>query len=446
MINYIIYRYYYNKQTQQTQWERPIELGPAPVGTGWFGRGQAGSNAAQIYALSNQKFLSRPAKKQKDFIDPKKYYTEGSNEYNIWYGTYYGDTKDKDKDPASDRCKLEEDAGYTKADFGDEKRKDRKFFCLHFARGMCAKGNDCPYYHRIPLPEDDAKCDELYDCFGRQRHNKHKDDMNGVGSFMKPSRTLFVGNLLKHKYDTPKLLEDAIWKHFQEWGELESCNVIHRLAIAFPRYRLRTSAEFAKEAMSQQALDGGEILSIRWAHDDPNPIAKDSIDRSDRDALVALMKAKGINIDQAPFEYPAEYQVPAAKRLKLEDGVDISEIAYPNTDNQYQYNNSTDQTNTTDNLSEEYLEYYKKYYPDYYAQLTQTNSNVEEKKDNSEDKDDDKDKNDDNNNNNNDEEDDDDDDDDDGKWTEIVDEKTGATYYYHTGTGESRWTKPTNEQ
>lgn len=28
--------YYYNKKTQQTQWERPVELGPAPTATGTF--------------------------------------------------------------------------------------------------------------------------------------------------------------------------------------------------------------------------------------------------------------------------------------------------------------------------------------------------------------------------------------------------------------------------
>ena len=300
---------------------------------------------------------------------------------------------------------------------------------------MCAKGSDCMYYHRIPLPEDDAKCDELHDCFGRQRHNKNKDDMNGVGSFMKPSRTLFVGNLLKHKYDTPKHLEDAIWKHFQEWGELESCNVIHRLAIAFPRYRLRTSAEFAKEAMAQQALDGGEILSIRWAHDDPNPIAKDSIDRSDKDALVALMKAKGINIDQAPYQYPADYQIPAAKRLKLEDGIDISGIAYPNTDDQYNQTSEQAAGASANQMSPEYLEYYKQYYPDYYAQLLNqsSTSGAEVKQDESDNKD---------KKDNDGDDDDDDDDEDEGSWTEILDDKTGATYYYHTGTGESSWTKP----
>jgi hypothetical protein len=65
--------------------------------------------------------LSAPAKKQKDQIDPKSFHTEGQNEYNIWYDRYVGDTKDKSslREPAEDRCKLDRDAGYTKADKGN---------------------------------------------------------------------------------------------------------------------------------------------------------------------------------------------------------------------------------------------------------------------------------------------------------------------------------------
>ena len=68
----------------------------------------------------NAKYLSAPAKKQKDQIDPKSFHTEGQNEYNIWYDRYVGDTKDKSslREPAEDRCKLDRDAGYTKADKG----------------------------------------------------------------------------------------------------------------------------------------------------------------------------------------------------------------------------------------------------------------------------------------------------------------------------------------
>lgn len=66
--------------------------------------------------------------------------------------------------------------------------------------------------------------------------------MTGTGSFMKPCRTLFVGGLLKHKYDPPQTMEEALWKNFGEWGEVEHINVIYRLSIAFVRYRVRTSA------------------------------------------------------------------------------------------------------------------------------------------------------------------------------------------------------------
>jgi hypothetical protein len=161
--------------------------------------------------------------------------------------------------------------------------------------------------------------------------------MTGVGSFLKPCRTLFVGGILKHKYDTPQKLEEALWKHFGEWGEVECVNMVQRLSIAFVRFRVRTSAgqslflslvsrsvsvspslsvclslslclsvsllpldliariEFAKEAMINQSMDEGEILDIRWAHDDPNPVAQDAMDRANRDALYALMQAKGLD-------------------------------------------------------------------------------------------------------------------------------------------------------
>ena len=57
---------------------------------------------------------------------------------------------------------------------------------------------------------------------------------------------------------------------------------------------MRSNCEFAKEAMSNQSLLAEEILNIRWAHDDPNPVAKEAVARSDLDAAVAILQSRGI--------------------------------------------------------------------------------------------------------------------------------------------------------
>ena len=55
-----------------------------------------------------------------------------------------------------------------------------------------------------------------------------------------------------------------------------------------PRFEWRSSAEFAKEAMHKQGLRGSsqrEILTLRWANEDPNPGAVMAHKRSHMDAF-----------------------------------------------------------------------------------------------------------------------------------------------------------------
>lgn len=261
-----------------------------------------------------------------------------ANEYNIWYDKYLGDhwTNQKGKEPAEARCETELHAGYTRADKADVQSK---YFCIHFARGMCAKGKDCGWFHRTPMPTDDVITDTLKDCFGRERHKDHRDDMGGVGSINKPSRTLYVGGLLKSKYKSAEELERVLWEQFGEWGEVENINVIHRLSICFVRYRLRSSTEFAREAMGNQALEAGEVLNLRWAYDDPNPVAQEALERADVDATVAMLRARGVQVDPSStdhIEAPSEYKMPEAKRPRLEGGEQVpDDMLYPNTDGQY---------------------------------------------------------------------------------------------------------------
>jgi len=242
--------YYYNGATQETSWERPAEMGPAPMATGWFGRGAVAAKALE-YQAKIDGWLKRPAPKQKDKVEVDRGYTEGANEYNIWYGRHVGDNWRGEKlgkgDVSDTRCCVQVDAGKTRCT-GD-------VFCIQFARGRCARGHECSYRHTIPSILDDATLPTMKDVFGRDRHATDKEDMGGAGNFMTNSRTVYVGGLRAAAAgEEARALESALWAQFGEWGEVENINVIHRLSIAFVRYRLRASTEFALVAMMNQGL------------------------------------------------------------------------------------------------------------------------------------------------------------------------------------------------
>ena len=324
--------YYANGATGETRWDRPLEMGPTPHASGWFGRGAAGSKAAAGYEANDVEYLKRPARQQVDYVASKNTVLEGAYEYNLWWGKYLGEHwGDKTREPAETRCVLATDAGRTKADGA----RGAAAFCLFFARGSCGHGSNCRYFHRIPVRKDLDRLarDEQRDVFGRERHRDFRDDMTGVGALMKPCRTLYVGSLLKAEYADPMALEEALWRNFGEWGEVENINLISRLSIAFVRYRYRAHAEFAFMAMANNHLDHGENLNVRWAHDDPNPVAHDAAARADADALVEMLKAKGAAVDggEVVADAPLDYAAPPPKRAKSED----AGAAYPDTDAQY---------------------------------------------------------------------------------------------------------------
>lgn len=50
--------------------------------------------------------------------------------------------------------------------------------------------------------------------------------------------------------------------------------VLQYRSVAFVTYVSELSAQFAKEAMACQSLDNDEILNVRWATEDPNPVSK----------------------------------------------------------------------------------------------------------------------------------------------------------------------------
>ncbi|KAK3328413.1 hypothetical protein B0T19DRAFT_190134 [Cercophora scortea] len=260
----------------------------------------------------------RPARPQ---VDPSTFSSEPppqtGNIFNIWYNKWSGgDREDKylSQTHAKGRCNVADDSGYTRAD-----NVPGSYFCLFFARGICPKGQDCEYLHRLPTIHDIFQPN--VDVFGRDKFSDYRDDMGGVGSFGRQNRTIYVGRI--HVTDD---IEEIVARHFAEWGQVERIRCLNTRGVAFITYSNEANAQFAKEAMAHQSLDHNEILNVRWATADPNPMAqKREARRIEEQAAEAIRRA-------LPAEFIAEIEgkdPEARKRRKIESSYGLEGYEAP---------------------------------------------------------------------------------------------------------------------
>ncbi|KIK59913.1 hypothetical protein GYMLUDRAFT_44398 [Collybiopsis luxurians FD-317 M1] len=220
----------------------------------------------------------RPARKQVKPGDVERKETpQTGKEYNIWYNKWAGGDREdsySNKTKSQTRCNIKRDSGLTRAN-----STGMKYCCLFFSRGCCPYGWECEYLHTLPDPET-ALPDSSKDCFARDKFADYRDDMGGVGSFNRQNRTLYVGRI--KETGTGLETEEVVRRHFKEFGEIErddsetgwAVKVLQYRSVAFVTYKSELHAQFAKEAMACQSLDNDEILNVRWATEDPNPVSK----------------------------------------------------------------------------------------------------------------------------------------------------------------------------
>ncbi|CAI4213804.1 unnamed protein product [Parascedosporium putredinis] len=220
--------------------------------------------------------------------------------FNIWYNKWSGgDNEDKylSKTHAKGRCNIALDSGYTKAD----------------------RGPDCDYLHRLPTIHDMFQPN--VDCFGRDKFSDYRDDMGGVGSFTRQNRTVYVGRIT-----VTDDIEEIVARHFAEWGQIERVRVLNTRGVAFITYCNEANAQFAKEAMAHQSLDHEEVLNVRWATPDPNPMAQArEARRIEEKAAEAIRRA-------LPAEFVAEIEgkdPEARKRRKIESSYGLDGYQAP---------------------------------------------------------------------------------------------------------------------
>jgi hypothetical protein len=239
--------------------------------------------------------------------------------HNLWTGEAERDrSSSHERSPRPTRCDSLLHSGWTRGEAMDAS------FCLHFARGRCARGWACEYKHRLPTLAEDASSSHECDCFGRSRTETFPNANKGAGNFQRDSKVLYVN------WSGASQLADSIQgmleRDFGEWGPIWDVYVKRRDCIAFVRYSYRLAAEFAKEAMNRQTLiesGAGEALIVRWANDDPNPVAISRQKREREELYFERLERSGAVVAADP-------QRKVAKHSTTDDTID-----YPNTTAQY---------------------------------------------------------------------------------------------------------------
>lgn len=265
------------------------------------------NNDGTVQKVRKTKIIKRKRRPARPQQDPSTFKTEPPPQtgtiFNIWYNKWSGGDREDalaSKHQAKGRCNVALDSGYTRAD-----KVPGSYFCLFFARGLCPRGSDCEYLHRLPNSrigkEGEGSLGDIFpsnvDCFGRDKFSDYRDDMGGVGSFMRVNRTLYVGRI-----NVSDDIEEIVSRHFQEWGQIDRIRVLPSRGVAFVTYTHLANSEFAKEAMAHQSLDHNETLNVRWATVDPNPVAqKREARRVEEQAAEAIRRA-------LPASYIAELE------------------------------------------------------------------------------------------------------------------------------------------
>lgn len=102
------------------------------------------------------------------------------------------------------------------------------------------------------------------------------------------NKTLYVGGIdgaLNSKHLKPTQIESRVRFVFSRLGDIDRIRYVEDKSCAFVKFKHQASAEFAKEAMSNQTLllhsdkewddrKEGTGLLVKWANEDPDPAAQ----------------------------------------------------------------------------------------------------------------------------------------------------------------------------
>lgn len=153
--------------------------------------------------------------------------------------------------------------------------------CTFWLKGMCKRGEECPYRHEKPTDPDDplSQQNRKDRYFGSkdpvadklwERINKMPDMLKAPND--KSITTLFVKGI------TMDVGENDLNAYFYQFGPIQNISIIERKGIAFIQFQRRQDAERAMtEIHGHPIMVAGSNLTVRWGKNRGKPGDSNSV-------------------------------------------------------------------------------------------------------------------------------------------------------------------------
>ncbi|KAJ2721018.1 Pre-mRNA-splicing factor slt11 [Coemansia sp. Benny D115] len=164
-------------------------------------------------------------------------------------------------------------------------KRNRAHICSFFVKGICNRGNECPYRHEMPQGDPELAKQNITDRYhgtndpvarrmmarasAKSSAQSKSSSTTSLGSLAQPPADRSITSLFVMGMDTQVSQED-LSGYFGVHGELRSIVVPAKGNCAFVNYKTRAAAEAAAAAVAVSGcLIKGRALRVAWGKPRP---------------------------------------------------------------------------------------------------------------------------------------------------------------------------------
>jgi pre-mRNA-splicing factor RBM22/SLT11 len=152
---------------------------------------------------------------------------------------------------------------------GPDYRRNLPHICSFFVKGICTRGDQCPYRHEMPTdPEDPLAFQNIRDRYYGSNDplaNKILSRVDKQSKLVPPEdktiTTLFIGGLEGGAVESSHIRD-----FFAQFGDIQEIRMVPHRSCAFIQFASRSAAEAAASSVSERPLSLNDVpVRIKWS-------------------------------------------------------------------------------------------------------------------------------------------------------------------------------------